>query len=345
MYYNLDWEIKFKTGNKTFNLLMLVECEIEENVENLSDIATITLPESVLNQVLKVKDKIGRGSEVTIKFGYNGRLKTEFTGFVRDITTDGSLKILCEDALFLFRKKVPDFAIQQPKKKAKKKKDEPAEPPKPKVLTSVKKIAEYVCKHIDPSYKVVCDFDIAYEKFIIHQATGYDVLQKLQEETKANIYFNTEKKELHIRAPFTEKGGYVIYCMQKNIEQSSLEYKKAIDRRFELIIESVQTDGTVKTEKIGTPGGDSKTIKIGALDAKSLKIRAHNEFQQYARDTYEGTFETWLIPFCKPTYSAKIVDFDYPDQRGIYYIKAVTTKISADGGVRTITPALKTAEA
>ena len=51
------------------------------------------LPETVLNQALKVKDKIGRGSEVTIKTGYNGDLKTEFIGFVRDITTDGSLKI------------------------------------------------------------------------------------------------------------------------------------------------------------------------------------------------------------------------------------------------------------
>lgn len=346
MYYNLDWEIKFKTAGKIHNLLMLVECEIEENVENLSDIATITLPETVLNQVLKVKDKIGRGSEVTIKFGYDGNLKTEFTGFVRDITTDGSLKILCEDALFLFRKSVPDLAIQQPKKPAKKKKKgEPVEPEKPKVLTSVKKIAEYVCRHIDPTYKVVCDFDIAYEKFIIHQATGYDILKKLQEETKANIYFNTEKKELHIRAPFTEKGGYAIYCFQKNIEKSSLEYKKAIDRKFELTIESIQTDGTVKVEKIGTTGGDSKTIRIGSLDAKSLKIRAHNEFEQYARDAYEGSFDAWLIPFCKPTFSAKVVDFDYPDQRGLYYIKAVTTKISAAGGIRTITPALKTAEA
>lgn len=346
MYYNLDWEIKFKTEGKTHNLLMLVECEIIENVENLSDTATITLPESVLNQVLKVKDKIGRGSEVIIKFGYDGNLKTEFTGFVRDITTDGSLKILCEDALFLFRKKVPDLAIQQPKKAAKKKKKgEPVEPEKPKVLTSVKKIAEYVCQHIDPTYKVICDFDIAYEKFIIHQATGYDVLKKLQEETKANIYFNTERKELHIRAPFTERGGYAIFCFQKNIEKSSLEYKKAIDRRFELTIESVQTDGTVKTERIGTTGGDSKTIRIGSLDAQSLKIRAQNEFEQYARDQYEGTFDSWLIPFCKPTFSGKIVDFDYPDQRGIYYIKAVTTKISEAGGVRTITPALKTAEA
>ena len=322
MYYNLDWEIKFKTGSKTFKLLMLLECEIEKNVENLADVAVITLPEAVLNQALKVKDKIGRGSEVTIKAGYNGDLKTEFIGFVRDITTDGSLKIQCEDALFLFRKGIKDKMLKP---------------------TSVKKIADYVCSEIGEGYKVVVEGDLAYEKFVIHQATGYDVLMKLQEETKYNIYFNTEKKELHIHPPFTEKGGYVIYCMQKNIEKSSLEYKKAIDRKFELTIEKTKKDGTVVTEKIGQSGGETKTLKVGSLDAKSVKMRAEAEFKEFASDRYEGSFDTWLIPYCEPTYSAKIVDFDYPEQSAIYYVKATKVNISSSGGVRTITPGIKLA--
>ena len=324
MYYNLDWEIKFKTGSKTFKLLMLLECEIEKNVENLADVAVITLPETVLNQALKVKDKIGRGSEVTIKTGYNGDLKTEFIGFVRDITTDGSLKIHCEDALFLFRRGIKDKMLKP---------------------TSVKKIAEYVCSEIGEGYKVVVEGDLAYEKFVIHQATGYDVLMKLQEETKYNIYFNTEKKELHIHPPFIEKkdNGYVIYCMQKNIEKSSLEYKKAIDRKFELTIEKTKKDGTVVTEKIGQSGGETKTLKVGSLDAKSVKMRAEAEFKEFASDRYEGSFDTWLIPYCEPTYSAKIVDFDYSEQSAIYYVKATKVNISSSGGVRTITPGIKLA--
>ena len=322
MYYNLDWEIKFKTGSKVYNLGMLLECEIEKNVENLADVAVITLPETVLNQALKVKDKIGRGSEVTIKTGYNGDLKTEFIGFVRDITTDGSLKIQCEDALFLFRRGIKDKMFK---------------------TTSVKQIADYVCSEIGEGYKVICDYDLNYEKFVIHQATGYDVLQKLQEETKANVYFNTEKKELHIHPPFTEKGGYVIYCMQKNIEKSSLEYKKAIDRKFELTIEKTKKDGTVVTEKIGQSGGETKTLKVGSLDAKSVKMRAEAEFKEFASDRYEGSFDTWLIPYCEPTYSAKIVDFDYPEQSAIYYVKATKVNISSSGGVRTITPGIKLA--
>ena len=211
--------------------------------------------------------------------------------------------------------------------------------------TSVKKIAEYVCSEIGEGYKVVVEGDLAYEKFVIHQATGYDVLMKLQEETKYNIYFNTEKKELHIHPPFIEKkdNGYVIYCMQKNIEKSSLEYKKAIDRKFELTIEKTKKDGTVVTEKIGQSGGETKTLKVGSLDAKSVKMRAEAEFKEFASDRYEGSFDTWLIPYCEPTYSAKIVDFDYSEQSAIYYVKATKVNISSSGGVRTITPGIKLA--
>ena len=322
MYYNLDWEIKFKTGSKTFKLLMLLECEIEKNVENLADVAVITLPETVLNQALKVKDKIGRGSEVTIKTGYNGDLKTEFIGFVRDITTDGSLKIHCEDALFLFRRGIKDKMFK---------------------TTSVKQIADYVCSEIGEGYKVICDYDLNYEKFVIHQATGYDVLQKLQEETKANVYFNTEKKELHIHPPFTEKGGYVIYCMQKNIEKSSLEYKKAIDRKLEVTVESIQKNGTVKTAKSGNTGGDTVTLKVGQMSEADAKKIAEAEVLKRSYDMYEGSFDTWLIPYCEPTYSAKIVDFDYSEQSAIYYVKATKVNISSSGGVRTITPGIKLA--
>ena len=326
MYFNLDWEIYFKNEveNKVYRLGLLLECEIEKNVENLADIATITLPESDLNEVLDFNKKIGRGCKVLIKAGYNGDLKTEFIGFVRDITTDGSLKIQCEDALFLFRRGIKDKMFK---------------------TTSVKQIADYVCSEIGEGYKIICDYDLNYEKFVIHQATGYDVLQKLQEETKANVYFNTEKKELHIHPPFIEKkdNGYVIYCMQKNIEKSSLEYKKAIDRKFELTIEKTKKDGTVVTEKIGQSGGETKTLKVGSLDAKSVKMRAEAEFKEFASDRYEGSFDTWLIPYCEPTYSAKIVDFDYPEQSAIYYVKATKVNISSSGGVRTITPGIKLA--
>lgn len=319
--YRMDWDIRFKTKGKTFRLGTLAECEIDCSVDNLADVATIVLPEAVFNRVLEIEDKIGRGSEVTIKLGYDGKLEKEFQGFVQEITTnDSTLKVVCEDALFLFRVGVKDVQLK---------------------VTSMSKIAKLLISQIAPKFKLSCDYDIAYEKFTIHQATGYDVLKKLQEETKANIYFDTDSKVLHIHPPYVEKGGDVKYSMHRNIEASQLEYKKAVDKKVEVIIESIDTKGKVSSVTVGSTGGERVTIKVGAMSKSDMKRVGEAALLKNSFDGYSGTFDGWLIPFVKPTYSAIIEDKDYDYKTGRYYVISVKTSFTPSGGVRTITPGIK----
>lgn len=319
---NIDWYIQFKNNEgKRFQLALMAECEIISSVDNLADTATIVLPEAVMNEPLNFENKIARGTEVLIRLGYDGNLEDEFIGYIQDITNnDSSLKILCEDALFLFRVGVPDVELKP---------------------TSLTKIAQYLIDNIDSSFTLNCDYDVNYEKFTIHQATGYDVLKKIQDETKANIYFDTKNKVLHIHPPYVEKGGEVFYSMQKNIENSSLEFKNKLDTKVEVTIESTDINGNVNQVVSGTTGGDKVTIKVGSMDTASMKKIADNEVLKQSAAGYEGSFDTWLIPFCKPTFSARIKDEDYPEKTAYYYVKSVTTTLSEAGGVRTITPGIK----
>jgi hypothetical protein len=319
--YNIIWEIKFKTLGVVYSLETVASIDIECSVDNLSDTAIITLPEAVMNQVLNIGNEVKRGSEVVIKAGYNNELKTEFVGFVQDVVTnDSSLKIMCEDALFLFRKGVKNMELKP---------------------TSLPKIGRLLIDQIDKSYTLVCDYTISYEKFVIHQATAYDVLKKLAEETKANIYFNTEKKELHIHPPYIEKGGEVIYSLQKNVENSSLEYKKAIDRKVEVTVEKTNLSGKIESYTTGTTGGEKITLKVGSVATADLKKIAEAELIRRSADMYEGTIDTWAIPFVQPTYSAKIKDEDYPEKDGKYYVVGVTTSINESGFKRTVKPGIK----
>ncbi|MGJ5643202.1 hypothetical protein [Formosa sp. S-31] len=319
---NIDWYIQFKNkAGKSFQLALMAECEIISSVDNLADTATIVLPEAVMNAPLNFENKIARGTEVVIKMGYDNKLETEFTGFIQDITNnDSSLKILCEDALFLFRVGVPDVELKP---------------------TTVTKVAQYIVDNIDSSFKVNCNYEVNYEKFTIHQATGYDVLKKLQEETKADIYFDTENKVLHIHPPYVEKGGEVFYSMQKNIENSSLEFNNKLDAKVEVIVESTDVKGNVKQVSAGTTGGNRVTLKVGAMDEASMKRIANNEVIRQSAAGYEGSFDTWLIPMCKPTFSARIKDEDYPEKTAWYFVTGVTTSLSEAGGRRTITPGIK----
>ena len=319
--YQLNWDITFKNKQENWKLGIMAECIIEESVKNLADTATIILPEADMNKVLKVQDSISRGDKVTIRLGYDTDLETEFIGYIKEITTnDSSLKILCEDALFLFRTGIPNKEFKG---------------------ATVKQIAQYVVSSIDKSFKVVCDYNIPYDKFTIYQATGFDVLAKLQEETGADIFFDTKNQELHIHPAYTRKGGEADFSMQWNVENSSLEYKSAQDRKVEVTVESVGLDGKTISKTVGQTGGEKITKKVGRMSADAIKIIADTEYTNKMAPGYEGTFDAWLIPFVKPSYTIGIYDEDYPYKDGRYYTESVTTSFSDNGGKRTITPGIK----
>lgn len=312
----MNYDIQFNNNGKKFQLKLLTAVSIKKSVENLVDTATIKLPEAVLNLPLAIEEKIGRGTMVTIKLGYDNKLITEFVGYINEITnSDSSLLINCEDALFLFRKSVENKMFK------------PA---------SIKDIAQYLIDQIDSTFTLKCDFDFTYEKFIVANADAYDVLKKIVEETKANVYFNTELKELHIHAPFQEKGGTVKYRMDRNVQSSSLEYKRSVERKLEINIETTGADGKKRTAMAGVTGGEKITRTVSATTTEGLQLLADSELLQRSGDRYEGSIKTWLIPYVEPTYSADFADADYMDKAGRYYVKAVDINFSESGAERDV---------
>lgn len=308
-----------ESGEK-YRLDLVHSIDIEKNVENLADTCLITLPGSRFNNPLFLTE-IKRGTEVKVWLGYNDELKEEFRGYVKEVlSNDGSIIIECEDALFLFRKSVKNEQF---------------------TTITLKGIAEKLCRQIDNSYKVVCNYEIVYEKFTINDATAYNVLKKLQEDTSANVWFDTVNKTLHIHQAYVEKGGEVRYSMHQNIESSSLEYRSSQDKKVEVIIETTDKNGKVKQVTSGTTGGDKITKKIGNISPSHAKEIADAELKLHLFDGYKGSFTSWLIPYVEPTYTAEIIDVEYPEKTGKYYVVSVKTSFSSSGGVRTIEPGIK----
>lgn len=318
--YAMNFHIEFETDGKRFLLQLLTGVKIVSSVENLADTATIVIPEYTRNTVLSLQDKIKRGSKVLIELGYNDECNVEFTGFVTEITNrDKSLVIECEDALFLFRNSIKNSVIS------------PA---------SIEKITKQLVDEIDNTFTVNCTFDFTYEKFTIHEASGFDVLKKITEETKANIYFDSEAKVLHIHPPFKEIGKTHKYRLDKNVLSSSLEYKNN-ERKLEIVIEATDRTGKVYTEKAGVEGGERITRKVSSASVGSLKKIVENEMLLRSGERLEGSFQTWLKPFIQSGDTVDFLDTDYPKQAGKYYCTTVTTEFNSGGATRTINLGLK----
>jgi hypothetical protein len=291
---------------------------IVKSVETLSDLCTIILPASVLNQSVNIEEYIKEDDEIIIWLAYDSTFEIEFKGFVNDITiSNSSLSISCEDSLHVFKKELSNVELTN---------------------LSLKAVLAHVVKEVDPNFTVKCDYDFNYDKYVIYKATGLDVLKKIQEETKANVYF--KDKVLHVHPQYSEifNTTPVIYDFTKNIEKSNLTYKTADQRKYLLEVESVAADGSRITTTVGKPGGDKRSVKVfGITDIASLKKRAEEELKLVAYAGYEGNFTAWLWPHVEPGYKVRILDNEYLERTGNYYVVAVDTKFSSSGAERTIT--------
>lgn len=305
-----------------YKLGLLEKVEIHKSVDLLADTATIVVPGVVYNQSLDIEDKVKVGDSVTVKLGYNDNLVTEFEGFLRRIDTDdSSLTFNCEDGIYLTRKGIP-----------------------PKVFTkcTIKDVASYCMNHI--GLKLNCTFNTKghyYDQFVISpNDTAYNVLNKIQESSKANIYM--KGNELNIHPAYVEKGGEVVYDFAVNIEKSDLKYRKKEDRPVEVTVSSVGSDGKKKHIVIGKSGGDKVNKDMNApMTEEAMKRMAENILKYKSFDGYEGSITGWLIPYVEPTYSARIKDKEYEFKNGSYYVVSVTTSFSENGGVRKVELGIK----
>lgn len=309
----MSWNIRI--GG--FRLRMVEKVSIKRSVELLSDTATITLPGTVFNKAINIEDKIKVGDAVEIELGYNDDLKPEFKGYLKAIKTDGgSLTLELEDDIYLFRKSVKDEEMKN---------------------ASVKSILENICSQVG-GFSVSCDYDFSYDKFVINNATGYDVLKKIQDEASPNIYL--KDKVLHVHPQYAEIFGEARFDFSRNIERdgTDLKYKSEDERKLLVVVEGTdETGATVSVEK-GTTGGDKMTLKLPGVSSKSsLEQKAQSVLDQKVYTGYEGSFQSWLIPYVDAGYKVAITDPDYEVKNGTYYVISVETTFSKDGGVRKVT--------
>lgn len=298
-----------------FRLGMLDKVEIHRSVELLADTATIVLPGAEYNKALEVESLIKRGDPVSIIIGYEETgLREEFRGWIQRISTDdGSITIECEDDLYKFRKSIPNEELKQ---------------------VTLETLLKKVISGIGESFRLDCTYSWTYEKFVINTATGYDVLKKVQEESGADIYLADDT--LHVHAPAETVGDDVYYDFAQNVEECDLTYRTAEDRKVQVVVKATMPDGTVKEIETGSTGGDKVEIRCATSDEASMRQRGQTEVKRLSFDGYEGNITTWLIPYCKPGDTAELRDEDYPEKDGRYFVQAVTTEFSRDGGKRTV---------
>lgn len=294
---------------------VLDSVEVRHSVDTLADTAIIRLPASEYNLALNVESKIHRGDKVAILLGYTETgLSEEFSGYVQRVGTDnGTITIECEDELFQLRKELKNVEYKN---------------------VSLDSLLKKILSELDGGYQVQSTYSWTYSKFVISDATGFDVLKKVQEESGADIYL--DGKTLHIHPPGEKTGKDVIYDFSQNVQKCDLKYCRAEDRKVKVVVKALLPDGSVKEIETGSTGGTKIEVKCASNDSESMKSRGEAEVKRRSFDGYEGTITTWMIPHIAPGDSAYLHDADYDYKDGKYFVRAVTTTFGSSGGTRKV---------
>ena len=286
------------------------------------DTATIQLAGMAYNSAMDIESKIKRGDPVQIQLGYNETgLYDEFEGFVVSMKTDDTIEIICEDSMYNFRKEIESKQYTD---------------------VSLREIIEDIASQIG-GYQIEISKGvrgIKYDSFVVDNATGIEVLKKIQEENKIHIF--VKKKTLYVYLKYEYKEGKVSYDFSKNTEKVNLNYLQEKDKKVLVEVVGIQKDNTKISVLAGNKGGDKITIhRYNVSEKSTLQTIANEELKRYLLTGYEGDITAWLIPYCSYGHTAKVFDKNYINRQGSYYVEAVTTTVSDRGGERKVNLGIK----
>lgn len=296
------------------------DVKIVRSIYELSAVATIKVPvTAVLKQKgaapakIETAKAIKRGDRVVVKLGYNGALRTEFCGYVKNINLATPIEIECEDEFYKCRQRSVKLSGTTS-------------------LADLLRLCELDAQHVET---------LNLRNFAItDQPTPSvaSVLAKLQTDYGLTLFFDLDGKFCAAR-PERLVGEKVKYELRRNvISDDDLTYHRSDDVKIEIKAVCIKRDGTKIEATKGAKDGASKTLYFyDVQDVNELATLADIELRRNSYDGYDGSIETFLMPFAAPCMVADLTDPIYSDRDGSYFIEAVTTTFGMSGARRTVT--------
>jgi hypothetical protein len=195
-----------------------------------------------------------------------------------------------------------------------------------------------ILKVVLPSkYTIECNADYSIGKWLIEDATPYNVLEELREKAGIRAYFKN---------PTTLCVGTIVdfkaetvhnYNFSENVRKgSSLKFLETAKPLY-MTVESKQANGSVLQLFKGEKGGNETAIKLWPNMSKTeLQKWLDSRFEIATNDGFEGTLDGWCYPRTKPGDAAQLYRPYYEDrhQDGRYFIEAVTIDVNGTDGIK-----------
>ena len=291
---------------------------VARSFDKQTQTASVMLPRNVKYNKKNIYEGIDaimrRGDKIKIIAAYHPNETVIFTGYIAKINNNVPIELLCEDEMFLLKQAIsPNLSYKS---------------------VDLNTFIGKMLTNINVPYKV--DLTAQLGQIRLQEVSIGKVLQTLRDQYGLFSFF--VNGVLRVGLPFyKDEAMKAVFLFEKMIKEGmSLTYLKKDDVKVQ--IKGILIINNQREEFIyGDPSGDIRTVfQLGGTKA-DLDLKCNSFLEQANYTGYYGSFKTFLEPLVVPGDYAVVDSWKYPERKGKYLIKSVTTEVSVtDGGKQTI---------
>lgn len=305
----------------TFTFTAVNKVTVARSFDKQTQTASVTLPRGIKYDKRKIYEgenaMMRRGDKIKIIAAYFPNETVIFTGYIAKINNNVPIELLCEDEMFLLKQTIsPNLSYKS---------------------VDLNTFIGKMLTNIKVPYKV--DLTAQLGQIRLQEVSIGKVLQTLRDQYGLYSFF--VNGVLRVGLPFyKDEAMKAVFLFEKMVKEGmGLTYLKKDDVKI-LVKGIIVNNGTSEKPIIyptGATDGDIRTVFQYGGTKSDLDMKCKSFLEQANYTGYYGSFKTFLEPLVVPGDYAVIDSWKYPERKGKYLIKSVTTEIStSEGGKQTI---------
>ena len=294
------------------------KAKVTRSYDKQTQTASVTLPRNVQYNKKNIYEGANaimrRGDKIKIIAAYFPNETVIFEGYISKINNNVPIELQCEDAMFLLKQAIaPNLVF-------------------PKSVNLRTLVAKMLTNTNIPFKAINAELG----QIRLQGASVGKVLQVLRDQYGLYSYFvnGILRVGLAFYPADAKEAVFLFELMDK--DGMNLTYLKKDDVKVQ--IKGILITNNAREKYIyGDPTGGNHTVfQYGGTKA-DLDLKCNSFLEQANYTGYYGSFKTFLEPLVVPGDYAIVDSWKYPERKGKYLIKSVTTEVStSEGGKQTI---------